>query len=327
MEKILSVIIPAHEHPATLERCLSALSSAATDDLECIVIDDASPFDISSVVARFPVKSIRFETRKGCSVSRNAGAAMAGAPWLLFLDADCLITSSALDEIKRIIQSRPEEVAFFGSYDDQPSDPSAVSQFRNLLHHHFHQTGPALITTFWTGCGAIRKDIFLAMEGFDPVDTGIRDIDLGYRLTRAGYQIRLYPHIQVKHLKRWTLRKMIVADITKRGMPWASLLFQYGLKERNLNLQTSQKIAAAGVVFVLCGWLLSFWKGAFLWLGLFGFALFLGLNVPVLKMFASKRGVRFLVWAIPLLAVYYLSGIAGLMLGTLDYWVRRLRRV
>jgi glycosyltransferase involved in cell wall biosynthesis len=325
IEKAFSIIIPTREHRATLELCLSALSNAGADDYECIVIDDASPCDIASAVARFPVKYCPLETRKGSAISRNEGAALATSAWLLFLDADCLITSQTLEEIRRIIQSHPEEVAFFGSYDDEPFDPAPVSQFRNLLHHYFHQTGASDTTTFWTGCGAIRKDIFWTMGGFEPVDAGIRDIELGYRLTRAGYKIHLYRQIQVKHLKRWTLRKMIIADITKRGIPWTRLLFKYGLNERNLNLQTAQRIAGLGFVCALLGLLLSFWKSAFLLLGLIGFALFLGFNAPVFRMFVSKKGVRFLVWAIPLQAVYYLSGLASLILGVLGHYSHRLR--
>jgi glycosyltransferase involved in cell wall biosynthesis len=326
VDKVFSIVIPTCEHRETLERCLSALSSAATDDFECIVIDDASPYDIASVVARFPVKYIRLETRKGSAISRNIGAALSTSAWLLFLDADCIITSHALEEIKRIIQSHPEEVAFFGSYDDEPLDPAPVSQFRNLLHHYFHQTGSSYTATFWSGCGAISKDIFGMMGGFEPVDTGIRDIELGYRLTRAGYKIRLYRHIQVKHLKHWTLRTMIIADITKRAIPWTRLLFKYGANEKNLNLQTSQRVASIGFVCAFLGLLMSFWKSTFLLLGLIGFILFLGFNAPVFRMFASKKGVRFLAWAIPLQGVYYLSGLAGLILGALGHYFCRLRR-
>ena len=323
MEKMLSIVIPVHEHRATLERCLSALSNAEADGFECIVVDDASPHDIASIAAGFPVKCIRSETRKGSAISRNTGAALATSAWLLFLDADCLISGPALEEIKRIIRSHPEEVAFFGSYDDRPFDPAPVSQFRNLLHHYFHQTGSSHITTFWTGCGAIRSDVFMKMGGFESADTGIRDIDLGYRLTRAGYKVRLYRHIQVKHLKRWTLREMIVADVAKRAIPWTRLLFKYGLNERNLNLQFSQRVAGVGFACALSGFLLGFWKSPFLWLGFIGLALFLGMNVPVFRMFVSKKGWRFLFWAIPLQAVYYLSALAGLFLGILGYFFHR----
>lgn len=322
-EKILSIIIPTHEREEILKRCLSALSNAAADGCECVVVDDASSYDAAAIAARFPVRYIRMETKKGSAISRNAGAALATSAWLLFLDADCLISDSSLEEIKRIIETHPEEIAFFGSYDDKPFDPAPVSQFRNLLHHYFHQTGSSNITTFWTGCGAIRRDVFTKMGGFEPADEGIRDIEMGYRLRRAGYTIRLYRHIQVKHLKRWTFRQMIAADVAKRAIPWTRLLIKYGLNERNLNLQTSQKIAGFGIACALSGFLLSFWKRPFLWLGFAGLALFLGMNIPIFRMFVSKKGARFLLWAVPLLAIYYLSGLAGLLLGSLGYFIHR----
>jgi GT2 family glycosyltransferase len=325
LNKVLSIVIPAHEHQATLERCLSALASAATDDMECIIVDDASADDAASTATRFHVGYLRLEKRMGGAISRNTGAALAVSPWLLFLDADCLITKRSLEEIKRIIRSRPEEVAFFGSYDDAPLHPAPVSQFRNLLHYHFHQTAPSGINTFWTACGAIRKDVFFKMGGFEPVDSSIRDIDLGYRLTRAGYRIRIYPHIQIKHMKRWTLRNMIVTDIAKRGIPWTRLLLKYGLKEGNLNLRVSQRIAGLGLGCALLGLILSFWKNAFLAPALVGFLIFLSLNAPIFRMFASKKGVKFLAWAIPLQAVYYLSALTGLFLGVMGHCVHRWR--
>ena len=52
----------------------------------------------------------------------------------------------------------------------EPTAPGLVSRFRNLLHHYTHQKGPFRDVarpahTFWTGCGAIRRDLFLAIAG------------------------------------------------------------------------------------------------------------------------------------------------------------------
>ena len=43
------------------------------------------------------------------------------------------------------------------------------------------------------------------MGGFDEGyhEPTIEDIDLGYRLKKAGYRIQLVKELQVKHLKRW----------------------------------------------------------------------------------------------------------------------------
>ena len=57
-----------------------------------------------------------------------------------------------------ILREEPGIAAVFGSYDDEPGAPNLVSQYRNLLHHFVHQTGRTEASTFWTGCGAVRRD-------------------------------------------------------------------------------------------------------------------------------------------------------------------------
>ena len=114
-------------------------------------------------------------------------------------------------------EADPGLSALFGSYDDTPAAPGIVSQYRNLLHHFVHQQGDfhqgiRPVHTFWTGCGTIRRDVFLAFGGFDPrlyPRPAIEDIELGYRLTRAGHRIVLARDVLATHMKRWSLVEMI----------------------------------------------------------------------------------------------------------------------
>src|SRR5262249_30306515 len=110
-------------------------------------------------------------------------------------------------------------------------------------HGIFHQdVRPA--HTFWTGCGLIRRQVFLAFGGFDPrlyPRPAIEDIELGYRLTRAGHRIVLARDVLATHLKRWTLPEMIRTDILRRGVPWMLLIKRTGTVETDLNVKLNQK--------------------------------------------------------------------------------------
>src|SRR5262249_20401900 len=151
----------------------------------------------------------------------------------------------------------PSLSALFGSYDDRPSAPGLVSQFRNLLHHHVHQQGSFVAEarparTFWTGCGAIRRQVVLDFGGFEPElyrRPAIQAIGLGQRLTRAGHRINLVRDIQATHMKRWTLTGVIRTDVFQRGVPWTLLMKRTRVAETDLNVRDGQKIcvAAAGV--------------------------------------------------------------------------------
>ena len=129
---------------------------------------------------------------------------------LVFIDADIEIHPDAFSRIRRAFTADPGLAALFGSYDDSPEAEGVVSVFRNLLHHHVHQSAAGPATTFWGGIGAVRRDAFERVGGFDQerfAEPSVEDIELGMRLTAAGAHILLDPDVQGKHLKRWTLRR------------------------------------------------------------------------------------------------------------------------
>src|SRR5205807_8681242 len=63
-------------------------------------------------------------------------------------------------------------------------------------------------STFWAGLGAVRRDAFEAVGGFDAeryLVPSVEDIDLGARLATTGHRIELDPAVQGTHLKAWSL--------------------------------------------------------------------------------------------------------------------------
>jgi hypothetical protein len=79
----------------------------------------------------------------------------------------------------------------------------------------------------------------------------VEDIDLGYRLSRAGYRICLDPAIRGTHLKRWTAWSAVVSDIRDRGIPWTQLTYRYGTMPNDLNLTIALRFCV--VLACLCG--------------------------------------------------------------------------
>src|SRR5207244_3699087 len=149
------------------------------------------PDETSRIAARFGTRVIRRPVSEGPARARNLGAHAAAGDLLFFVDADVAIGPDAIDQILAAFEDDPGLAAVFGSYDDEPDAPNFLSQYRNLLHHHVHQTSCAAASTFWAGCGAIRRDVFLAAGGFDERyrNPSVEDIELGYRLTRDGQRI------------------------------------------------------------------------------------------------------------------------------------------
>jgi hypothetical protein len=228
----LSVIMPAHEAAQLLPDTLAALagSTLPRPDWELIVVDDGSTDQTSVIASHWADHVITLPApARGPGGARNAGAAVARGAWLMFVDADVRVHADALQRVVDAVSADPGLDAIFGAYDAKPEARGLVSEYRNLLHRYTHCVGAGEAETFWAGCGAVRRDAFARIGGFDTVRfprPQIEDIDLGYRLRDAGGRIVLDPTIEGTHLKRWTLRGMLRTDLLDRGIPWMRLLLE-----------------------------------------------------------------------------------------------------
>jgi glycosyltransferase involved in cell wall biosynthesis len=214
--------------------------------MECIVVDDGSTDDSVKIANQHGAKVLSTNGRFGPARARNLGAKAASGDIVVFLDADVSVYPDTISKIIAEFTQDPELDAVMGSYDLSPSAPNFISQYRNLLHCFVHQHSNRGATTFWSGCGAIRRQVFLDAGGFDETHyhaPAIEDIELGYRLTAANRKLALSADIMVKHLKRWSLRSMIETDFFHRAIPWSELAFRSGQMPNDLNLRISQRIS------------------------------------------------------------------------------------
>jgi hypothetical protein len=241
------------------------------------------------------------------------GARAAASDILFFVDADVTIPPDALSRIRETFAREPGLAAVFGSYDDEPAATNFLSQYKNLFHHYVHQTARADACTFWGACGAIRREVFLAVGGFDEQyrRPSIEDIGLGYRLTRVGERIRLCKTLQVKHWKRWGIMSLVKADFCYRALPWTALILRERRLPNDLNLRLSSRVSV-GLTYGLLvagvgGW---WWPGSFVIAGLLALLL-LTLNAPLYRFFRRKRGLWFAARTVPWHWLYYFySGLA-----------------
>ena len=250
----ISVIIPAYNAASYLRSCLEHLSRSIAVDYECIVIDDGSSDASVEVARRFGAKVLSTQGRRGPAYARNLGAKAASADILFFIDADVCVYPNTLARVLADFAEDPELDALIGSYDDSPDSQDFLSQYKNLMHSFVHQNARRQACTFWSGCGAIRRSLFLEQSGFDESygRPAIEDIELGYRLARAQKKVILDPELLVKHLKKWSFVGLIKTDILDRGVPWTELILRDRHLPNDLNLQLSQRVSVA-LVFLLIG--------------------------------------------------------------------------
>jgi glycosyltransferase involved in cell wall biosynthesis/4-amino-4-deoxy-L-arabinose transferase-like glycosyltransferase len=324
----ISLIIPVFNGGADFRRCLMAIAASAVRPHELIVVDDGSQ-DGSAQWAREAGARLLRTKRPGSgpALARNLAAQHAAGDLLYFCDADVEIRPDTLAHIQRAFASDPGLTALFGSYDDAPGDPGFISQYKNLFHHYIHQHGAEDASTFWSGCGIIRRDVFLQHGGFSSRYQlpSIEDIELGYTLKKHGCRLRLDKALQVKHLKRWTLHTLLRSDIIARGIPWTRLILRERAFLNDLNLQTHNRVSVAAVyVGLLCA-ALALWQPILFLGSLLAVLLLLILNRPLYHFFAQKRGPLFALGVIPFHWLYYFYNGLSFGLGTLLYWREEIR--
>jgi GT2 family glycosyltransferase len=303
----LSVVTPVHNGGENLRLCLEALNNSLRVPDEIIVVDDASTDGSGDLAQELGAHVLRLPgPPRGAALPRNRGAAIAAGDLLVFVDADVGVHPQTLALMEHIMIEHQEIVAMFGSYDDSPRDPGLVSRYKNLLHHYVHQHGQREASTFWTGCGAIRRGVFKTAGGFDPSYRAIEDIELGTRLRRAGYRIWLCPEVQATHLKRWTFRGLLRTDIFDRAIPWSRLLLKSAHVPPVLNLDLRSRGSALGawaaILFLLVTW---WWPWASLGT-LLCLAAVAALNADLYRFFWEHGGTRFAVVSVGLHVLYLL---------------------
>ncbi len=313
----ISVVIAVRNSAATLEQCLQALADSTVQPLECLVVDDASSDDPRAVAARYGARLVVLEKRVGPARARNTGAREARGDVLLFLDADVCIHADALMRVAENFRREPRLDAVIGAYDDAPAVATFISQYRNLLHCFTHRSGKREASTFWAGCGAVRKAAFLRCGGMNENygEPAIEDIEFGARLKAGGGRILLDAAIQAKHLKHWTFMNMLRTDIFHRGVPWTRLILRSNSMPNDLNVRWSQRLSVA-LAFLLIA-LLTAGEGK---IAALCAAVLAGLNLPFYAFLLARGGAFFMLRAVPLHFLFHLNCGAAFALGACGHF-------
>lgn len=315
---------------ATIERCLEPLLAMQErgEVEEIIVVDDCSTDDSPAIVRTLPVRVLKTSGQGGPGAARNLAAQEARGSVLWFVDSDVIVSGDASHHVSKGF-SEATVAAVFGSYDDEPGAKGFLSQYKNLVHRYYHQRARSEASTFWAGCGAIRRDIFLELEGFDtdryPYPS-IEDIELGERIVQSGARIRLLPDLQGKHLKEWKLANLVHTEIFRRAIPWSRLMLARGQLTNDLNVSASERLRAviAGlfvltVLVVAAGWLN--WIAIPLML-----AILVVLNLEFIRFFTHQRGLCFATGAFAYHQFYYLYSMAAFAYAWMEHRVKAVEK-
>lgn len=324
----ISVIVPFRNAAVYLEGCLDALAHSRGCDYELILVDDGSTDSSLDIARRYGGTILTFAAARGPAFARNRGAESAAGRILFFTDADVICHPDTLARARAQLDADKDLAAVIGSYDDAPAADNFFSRYKNLTHHWVHQNSQAEASTFWTGCGAVRREIFLELGGFDEsyARSSIEDIEFGYRLRSRGYRIRLCRQLTVKHAKRWTLAGIMRSDIRDRAIPWTVLQLTHGRILNDLNVSRPQRAAAFFTCLAALLGVRGLWKPWYLAGSAASLLLVIGWNRRLYRFYRERNGWWFCLRATVMHWFYYLYSTLAFAAGVAVYLSRRRGR-
>jgi GT2 family glycosyltransferase len=189
------VIVTTCNRPASLERCLSALATQ-TAPFELIVVNDGrqpiAPVGGAHVIHTGGI---------GTAGARNAAAASATAPLLLFLDDDLV---PAPDLVERHAEAHGDgERVVVGHCTPRPRSRNLTSLGASAWwEDHYRATRTAVRPTFvdvLSGNMSVPRATFERLGGFDPALGRREDWEWGIRVLQAGVDVHYQPRAEAAH--------------------------------------------------------------------------------------------------------------------------------
>lgn len=180
----LSVVIPAYNEEKLIAGTIAGVRASlrgagmGAQNFEIIVCDNAST-DATAALAAAAGARVVFEPERQIARSRNAGASLARAPWLLFLDADSWPDAGLMGELLAVIAAG-RVVAGGATMRMQAVPLSIVLGCRvwNLISRLCGWAAGAFIFC--------RRDAFCAIGGFGLEFYVAEEIDFSRRIKRWG---------------------------------------------------------------------------------------------------------------------------------------------
>ena len=183
----ISIVIPAYNEEAYIEKCLQSIACQTVAPYEVLVVDNNSTDKTVELAKKFPFVTLIYEKRQGLFFSRNTGMRRARGDVLCRIDADTILYPKWTENVLDIFAD-PEVQGATGplGYHDFLFPPVG-----RVVQHRFLQGARLLKYQFVFGCNmAIRKSAWNKI-GKDLCNDAnlMEDIDIAIHLRQEGLKI------------------------------------------------------------------------------------------------------------------------------------------
>jgi GT2 family glycosyltransferase len=206
----VSFILPVYNEGQRLCQTLAAIRDTVGVRFEIIVVNDASTDSCCDALRADPapfenLQLVDLTQRSGVAASRNLGAARAGAPVLVAMDAHCIPREGWLEKLLDALHS--PDAGIVTPRISSLENPSITTYGLTLsdrelgvewLHRRANQPYPVPLAG--CACMAMTREFFEAVGRFDAMRSyGMEDVELCIRAWLLGYSVIMVPDAEVGH--------------------------------------------------------------------------------------------------------------------------------
>lgn len=221
----VSVLIPCFNEGATLAETIASACQLDWPDWEVIAINDGSSDDtgaqLEALTALQPrLRVVHLASNQGKALALRAGALLARHELLLCIDADALLNPQALAWMVRHLEANPR----IGAVTGNPRIRNRTSLLGRLQVGEFSmiigliKRAQSMLGGLFCVSGVIGLFRRSALSNVDfwSSDCLTEDIDITWKLQRAGWQVVYEPHALI-----WILMPETLAGLWKQRLRWA----------------------------------------------------------------------------------------------------------
>ena len=213
----VTIVIPALRRPELLDRCIISLRRHAPGADAVVVLNGATDDVRAVAVGHDGIRVVEAPTNLGFAGGCNLGAAASHEPFIGFLNDDAEVTEGWLDALVAALVELPRaglvgslQVSHDGVCIDAGADVDADGRFTrrgNGLRVEDLTFERAAVAYVSAASVLIRREAWEAVRGFDEgfFPGYFEDVDLCFRLRRAGWDSVIEPKSVVLHKESATL--------------------------------------------------------------------------------------------------------------------------
>ncbi|MGL1957621.1 MAG: glycosyltransferase family 2 protein [Colwellia sp.] len=193
---MISIVIPAYNASAFIERALSSVLNQTYKDYEVIIVDDGSVDNTVDIVEQHPLAvTLIKQSNAGASAARNKGIEHAKGEYIAFLDSDDEWLPNKLEIQHACMESNSHWLASYTkevkeNITDINSEVQTQDKDLNAIF-----SAPYLTTSTFMVKATVIKNI----KGFDESLNTAEDIDLYLKISKLGAVGEIQKLLVVKH--------------------------------------------------------------------------------------------------------------------------------